>query len=170
MHTLNLISNSYYFYYYSIIIHKIKLQLIQKVVDIYMKLSSYKNQSSNHLKALNYLSTCVDLIWLDSLFIFSIATKSVNCCIFIFLNFFFCSFWNSLIFSFCFWTRHHCFNFFACSFFFRFAFFFHFIFFFSHFIFLSAIKCCFSNFLNFLCFFSSVFWIAACCFSLILWI
>jgi len=62
MHTLNLISNSYYFYYYSIIIHKIKLQLIQKVVDIYMKLSSYKNQSSNHLKALNYLSTCVDLI------------------------------------------------------------------------------------------------------------
>ncbi len=135
-----------------------------------MKLSSYKNQSSNHLEALNCLSARVDLIWLDSLFIFSIVTKSVNCCTFIFLDFFFCSFWNSLTFSFCFWTRRRCFNFFAHSFFFRFAFFFCFIFFFSRFIFLSAIKRCFSSFLSSRCFFSFVFWIAACCFSSILWI
>ncbi len=135
-----------------------------------MKLSSYKNQSSNRLEALNCLSARVDLIWLDLLFIFSIATKSVNCCTFTSLDFFFCSFWSSLAFSFCFWIRRRCFNFFARSFFFRFAFFSRFVFFFSRFTFFSAIKRCFSSFLSFLCFFSSVFWIAACCFSSILWI
>ncbi len=135
-----------------------------------MKLSSYKNQSLNHLEALNCLSARVDLIWLDFLFIFSIAKKSVNCCTFTSLDFFFCPFWSSLVFSFCFWIRRRCFNFFAHSFFFCFAFFSRFVFFFSRFIFLSAIKRCFSSFLSFLCFFSSVFWIAACCFSSILWI
>ncbi len=133
-----------------------------------MKLSSYKNQLLNRLEALNCLSARVDLIWLDLLFIFSIATKSVNCCTFISLDFFFCSFWSSLAFSFCFWIRRRCFNFFARSFFFRFAFFSCFIFFFSRFIFLSAIKRCFSSFLSFLCFFSFAFWIAACCFFSIL--
>ncbi len=135
-----------------------------------MKLSSYKNQSSNRLEALICLSARVDLIWLDFLFIFSIATKSVNCFTFTSLDFFFCSFWSSLAFSFCFWTRSRCFNFFARSFFFRFAFFSCFVFFFSRFTFLSAIKRCFSSFLSSLCFFLFVFWIAACCFSSILWI
>ncbi len=83
---------------------------------------------------------------------------------------YFKSYLHQLSDSFCFWTRRRCFNFFVRSFFFRFAFFFCFIFFFSRFIFLSAIKRCFSSFLSSRCFFSFVFWIAACCFSSILWI